>query len=188
MTLNVKVIIGSTRPGRVGPKVATWVRDTAAMNASFNVELLDLVDFNLPLLDEPAHPAMQQYEHQHTKEWSRSIAAGDAFIFVIPEYDFFPSAAVINAVQTLYREWERKPAGVVSYGGISGGLRSSQVFRSLLSCVNIHALPQAVPVPFVSEFIASDAFAPSKQHDAGLEAMLIELDTWGRALRVARQA
>lgn len=183
MPLNLRIIIGSTRPGRVGPTVADWVHSVASTKDGFETKILDLVDFNLPLLDEPAHPAMQQYQHEHTRRWSASVAAADAFIFVVPEYDFFPSAAVINAVQTLYREWGRKPAGVVSYGGVSGGLRSSQILRLLLSNVNVHALPQVVPIPFVSKFILEGKLSANEQMIDGMRSLLGELEISAKALK-----
>lgn len=186
MPLNLRIITGSTRPGRVGPIVSDWVHSLASTRDGFETQILDLVEFNLPLLDEPAHPAMQQYQHEHTRRWSGSVAAADAFIFVVPEYDFFPSAAVINAVQALYREWGRKPAGVVSYGGVSGGLRSSQVLRSLLSNVNAHALPQVVPIPFVSTLIQDGKLSANAQMVDGMNSLLEELEISAKALKVAR--
>lgn len=187
MKLNLRIIIGSTRPGRIGPAVANWVHSAATIKGGFDTKLLDLVDFKLPLLDEPAHPAMQQYQHEHTIKWSGSVAEADAFIFVIPEYDFFPPAAVINAVQTLYREWGRKPAGVVSYGGVSGGLRSSQILRSLLSNVNVHALPQVVPIPFVSQFVQEGKLSANEPMVDGMNSLLEELEISAKALKATRQ-
>ncbi|WP_312948496.1 NAD(P)H-dependent oxidoreductase [Agrobacterium sp.] len=183
----LKIIIGSTRPGRVGPTVAEWVKNTAVSHGKFDVELIDLVDFNLPLLDEPAHPGMQQYQHDHTKKWSQAIASADAYIFVTPEYDYFPPASIVNAIQVLFREWNYKAAGVVSYGGISGGLRSSQMLRSLLSNVNAYGIYHVVPVPFFSQFISDDdKFTPNEQMGDGLNLMLDELAKWTDALKVIR--
>lgn len=187
MLPKLNVIIGSTRPGRVGPSVAKWVQDLAVGTGQFDVELVDLADHNLPLLDEPAHPAMQRYVNDATKRWSASVDSADAYVFVTPEYDYFPPAALVNAVQIVMREWGYKPAGVVSYGGISGGLRSSQVLRQLLGNVNVHALPQAIPIPFVSQFIRDDGvFSPGEQTVEGAKAMLHELHKWTTALQVLR--
>lgn len=187
MQLKLKIIIGSTRPGRVGPTVAKWVEEVATRHAKFDVELLDLADFKLPLLDEAAHPAMQKYEHQHTKDWSKAIGSADAYIFVTPEYDYFTPAALVNAIQVLSREWAYKAAGVVSYGGISGGLRSAQVLRGLLGNVNIHSLPQVVPVPRVSQFIGEDGVLQANDPmDDGLVKQLDELHKWSTALKTLR--
>lgn len=188
MTLKLKIIIGSTRPGRGGPTVAAWVAKAAAAHGGFAVETVDLADVALPLLDEPKHPAMQQYEHDHTKAWSAIAADADAFIFVTPEYNYFPPAALINAIQALSVEWRYKPAGVVSYGGISGGLRSAQELRLLLSNQMMMPLPQVVPAPFYANFIEDGVFAPNEQMDAGMTQLLAEVAKWGGALKPLHSA
>lgn len=132
MSLKLNIIVGSTRPGRVGPAVGQWVEAQAREHGKFEVELVDLASFQLPLLDEASHPAMQQYEHEPTKRWSASVASADAFVFATPEYNYFAPASLVNAVQVLLKEWGYKPAGVVSYGGVSGGLRAAQTLRQLL--------------------------------------------------------
>lgn len=189
MPLKLNVIIGSTRPGRGGPAVAEWVKKAATEHGKFEVELVDLADFNLPLLDEPNHPVQQKYQHEHTKRWSKSVQSADAFVFVSPEYDYFPPASLVNAVQTLVREWAYKPAGVVSYAGISGGLRASQELRLLLTSVNIHPVPQSVPVPFYSQFIGEDGtFSPNEPMAQGLTTMLDEVHKWATALKTLHAA
>lgn len=183
MTLKLNIIIGSTRPGRAGPVIAQWLREVAAEHGKFAVELVDLADYDLPLLDEAAHPATRQYANEPTKRWSASVASADAFLFVTPEYDYFAPAALVNAVQVLLHEWLYKPAGVLSYGGASGGLRSAQVLRQLL---NVHALPQVVPVHSFSQFIDDGVFRPSGQIQEGVCGLLDELHKWARALRRLR--
>lgn len=187
MALKLNIIIGSTRPGRVGPVIAQWVSEAAIEHGVFDVELVDLADFGLPLLDEAAHPMAQQYVNEPTKRWSASVASADAFLFVTPEYDYFAPAALVNAVQALVLEWFYKPAGVVSYGGISGGLRSAQVLRQLLSNVNMHAHPQVVPVPNFPQFIGEDGvFRPNEPMRDGLKGLLDELLKWAEALKTLR--
>lgn len=187
MQLNLKIIIGSTRPGRKGPIVARWVEEAAKATGKFDVALVDLADQNLPFLDEAAHPAMQKYEHEHTKRWSSIIGSADAFIFVTPEYDFFAPATLVNAIQVLSKEWAYKTAGVVSYGGISGGLRSTQVLRGLLGNVNVHALPQSVPLPMFSQLIdENDTLQPTQIITDGANLMLGELAKWAGALKPLR--
>ena len=187
MALKLNIIIGSTRPGRVGPVIAHWISEAAIDHGVFEVELVDLADFGLPLLDEVGHPKTQQYANEPTKRWSASVASADAFLFVTPEYDYFAPAALVNAVQTLLLEWFYKPAGVVSYGGISGGLRSAQVLRQLLSNVNMHAHPQVVPVPNFPQFIGEDGvFRPNESMRDGLNGLLDELHKWAEALKTLR--
>jgi NAD(P)H-dependent FMN reductase len=182
LALKLNIIIGSTRPGRIGPVIAQWLKDTAVEHGKFAVELVDLADFHLPLLDEAAHPATRQYANATTKRWSTSVESADAFLFVTPEYDYFAPAALVNAVQVLLQEWLYKPAGVLSYGGVSGGLRSAQVVRQLLSNVNVHALPQVVPVHSFSQFIDNGVFRPNQQIQDGANGLLDELHKWARAL------
>ncbi len=187
MSLKLTIIIGSTRPGRVGPTVARWVEQAARQHGKFGVELTDLADVSLPLLDEAKHPRFQHYEHEHTKRWSKIVESADAFIFVTPEYDYFAPAALVNAVQTLMREWHYKAAGIVSYGGISGGLRSATSLAQLLGNVNVHALPQVVPVPMFPQFIDNDGiFTPNEQMAAGMTSQLDELYKWAVALKTMR--
>ncbi|MFC5757837.1 NADPH-dependent FMN reductase [Rhizobium sp. GCM10022189] len=186
MTPLLKIIIGSTRPGRIGPVVGKWVKMAVETHGGCRVELVDLADFNLPLLDEPNHPAMQQYKHEHTRTWATTIAEADGYIFVTPEYDYFPPASLVNAVQTLFLEWNYKAAGIVSYGGVSGGLRSCQALRSLLSGVNVHGIYHVVPIPFVSQSINGGRFVPTGQTSDGLNLMLGELLKWTRALKPMR--
>jgi NAD(P)H-dependent FMN reductase len=187
MSLKLNVIIGSTRPGRAGPPLAYWAAEQAKTHGKFEVELVDLADFNLPLLDEPAHPRLQQYQHEHTKRWSASVASADAFLFVAPEYDYFPNAALINALQALSVEWSHKVAGVLSYGGVSGGLRSAQELRQLIGNLNMMAIPHTVPVAFFSKFINEEkVFVPNDQMISGLNGALDELAKWGGALKTIR--
>lgn len=187
MSLKLKIIIGSTRPGRVGPKVAKWVAERAEAHGQYAVEIVDLAEINLPLLDEAGHPRLQAYEHEHTKTWSRIVDDADAFIFVTPEYNFFPPAGLINAIQVLLKEWAYKTAGVVSYGGISGGLRATQELRLLLSNMNVHALPQTVPMPMVAQFIGEDgAINANPQMLDGMTIQLNELAKWAEALKPLR--
>lgn len=186
MALKLKIILGSTRPGRAGPPIGQWLAEAASAHGLFEVELVDLAELGLPLLDEPAHPRLQQYQHEHTKQWSGIVGSADAFLFVTPEYDYFPPAALINAVQVLSREWAGKPAGVLSYGGVSGGLRAAQVLRSLLGNVNVHALPNVVPVPMFAQAIRDGAFHPAEATEAGTRTLLDDLHQWAAALVALR--
>ncbi|WP_109464442.1 NADPH-dependent FMN reductase [Albibacillus kandeliae] len=187
MSLSLKIIIGSTRPGRVGPTVANWVTRAAERHGGFDVELVDLADVGLPFLDEAKHPAQRAYEKEHTKAWSKIVDSADALVFVTPEYDFFPPATLVNALQCLSQEWKYKPAGVVCYGGISGGLRSAQELRQLIGNLGMVALPQVVPVPFVGKAIGPDgAFVPNDPMEEGAELMLKELTKWAIALLAMR--
>ena len=187
MSYKLNIIIGSTRPGRGGAAVGHWLSEFAVGHGKFDVQLVDLADFNLPLLDEASHPVLQEYRHEHTRRWSASVDSADAYVFVTPEYDYFPPASLVNAVQVVMREWSHKPAGVVSYGGVSGGLRASQSLRQLITSVNVHPLPQVVPIPSFQQFIGDDGvFQPSAPISEGAAGMLDELFRWAVALKTMR--
>lgn len=187
MQLKLSIIIGSTRPGRAGPAIATWAYTAVKKMGKFDVRLVDLADFSLPMLDEPAHPALKQYEHAHTKRWSECIELADAFLFVAPEYDYFVPASLVNAIQVLFHEWKYKPAAIVSYGGVSAGLRGAQELRQLLGNLNVMALSQSVPLPFFPKFITEDGvFTPSDLTLSGMETMHTELHKWAAALKPMR--
>src|ERR1043166_8006833 len=118
--LRVGIILGSTRPGRNGEAVARWVYEIAQRRTDAEFELVDLKDFNLPLLDEPVPPSLGQYSKEHTKVWAAKIASFDAFLFVTPEYNHGTSGALKNAIDFLFKEWNNKSAGFVSYGSALG--------------------------------------------------------------------
>jgi NAD(P)H-dependent FMN reductase len=115
---HIQVIVGSTRPGRVGRKVADWFVKQAEVPAGSTIEIIYLADINLPLLDEPISAMMNQYSKDHTKEWSSIISKADGYVFVTPEYNHGTSAALKNAIDYLYSEWGYKPVAFVGYGGM----------------------------------------------------------------------
>ena len=119
--LVLDVIVASTRPARGGLHVAHWFLERAIDHAGFQVELVDLAQVDLPMFDEPRHPKLRHYEHDHTKVWSSIVDPADAFVIVTPEYNHGPPPALVNALAVLSREWAYKPVGFVSYGSVSGG-------------------------------------------------------------------
>src|SRR5437870_5672231 len=118
---SLKIIIASTRPGRKGPFIGSWIFELSTQKKMFDAGVLDLAIINLPFLDEPHHPRLQQYQQEHTKNWSKLINSADAFIIVTPEYNYGYTAPLKNALDFLYHEWSYKPVAFVSYGGIAGG-------------------------------------------------------------------
>jgi len=183
----LQIIVVSTRQGRKGPAVASWFEQQARAHGAFEVELVDLATVALPLFDEPEHPRLRKYQHAHTRAWSETIARGDAYVFVTPEYNFGTPPSLVNALDYLAREWEYKPASFVSYGGISGGLRGVQATKLLLTSLKVVPLVEAVAIPmFTSRLDASGAFTSDEKLDASAKAMLSELARWEQALRVLR--
>lgn len=185
--MKLNVIICSTRPGRVGPKVANWFHGFAVAHGAFEVKLVDLVDFNLPVFDEPKHPRLSDYQHDHTKAWAASVASGDAYAFVTPEYNYFAPPALVNALTYLSKEWAYKPAGLVGYGGASGGLRAIQAVKPLLTSLRVMPLPESVAAPFVGQMIGdSGIFTPTDAISGSAKTMLDELHRWAVALKPMR--
>jgi NAD(P)H-dependent FMN reductase len=179
----LRIIIGSTRPGRVGPAVAAWITGRAIEHGGFDVQVTDLAELNLPFLDEPNHPRLRQYTHQHTKDWSALVDASDAFIFVTPEYNHGFNAAVKNAIDYLHGEWQHKPAGIVSYGGVAAGTRATQMLKQVLTAVKIVPVVEAVNIPFVAQHLDEDRrFKSTELIDASATAMLDELLRWTESL------
>lgn len=187
MSLQLQVIICSTRPGRVGPAVARWFAGYAAEHAKFDATLVDLADFNLPIYDEPNHPAMQKYEKAHTKKWSASVAAADAYVFVTPEYNYGPPPSFINALNFIYKEWNYKPCGFVSYGGVSGGLRAVQLAKQLVTSLKMMPMFEGVPVPMVAKLLDEKReLVPNELIAASAATMLNELHVWAEGLKQMR--
>lgn len=185
--LALHIIIASTRPGRVGLAVANWFNTFAVAQGQFSVRLVDLAQVNLPLLDEPAHPAMRKYQHQHTKEWSALVQSADAYVIVTPEYNYGPPPALVNALNYVYREWNYKPVGFVSYGGISGGLRSVQMTKQIVTTLKMMPMVEAVTIPFVNQHLNdAGAFVPKDFHEKTGRELLEELHKWALALKPMR--
>ena len=130
--MRIAIIIGSTRPGRHGLKVAQWAHDIAATRTSATYELVDLADFELPLFDEPVPPAMGPPTREHTRRWAEKVASFDGYLILTPEYNHGPPAALKNALDFLFKEWNNKAVGFVGYGG-TGAVRSVDILRMICS-------------------------------------------------------
>ena len=181
------ILIASARPGRVGLPLAEWFRGRVETHGAFEVDWADMAEIALPLMDEPNHPRLQRYEHEHTKAWSARVAAADAFAFVLPEYNHGYNAVVKNALDYLHNEWKHKPVGIVSYGGISAGLRGVVTLKPTLSCLQLVAATNAVSISNVAQFIDDDGVfqANDTLQEVSL-AMLDELVALDGALRTLR--
>lgn len=186
--MRLQVITASTRRGRKGHLVAEWFLERARSHAGFEIEPIDLAEVALPLFDEPSHPRLGNYEHEHTKEWSRTVSRADAYVFVTPEYDYGPPASLVNALQHLSREWAYKPVGFVSYGGVSGGTRSVQVTKLTVTALRMVPLVEAVAIPFFSQYIDKETgrFDPGEVQAKAAATMLDALVRWAAALAPMR--
>lgn len=183
----VQVILGSTRSVSAGRSVGRWIETAAQTEPDVAVDIVDLRESPLPFFDEPRHPRSQQYEHEHSKRWSERVQRADAHVFVLPEYNHGYTAPVKNALDHLALEWWDKPAGLVSYGGISGGLRAAQALKPVLISLRFRLIPTSVIIPFIEAQIdpQSAEFRSTAIHDAALGAMWGELrcaaSAWPRA-------
>lgn len=188
MNLKLNIIVASTRPGRKGPLVAEWFAEYAKEKSEFDVDLVDLESFDLPVYDEPNHPMTQKYEHEHTRRWSASVDAADAYVFVTPEYNFGPTPALTNALTYVYKEWGYKPAAFVSYGGVSGGMRGVQAAKQTLTTLKVVPILEAVTIPMFAEMIEDGVFRPKDIHEQSADALLSELHRWASALKPLRRS
>lgn len=188
MKYKLKVIIGSTRPSRKGPIVTDWFLKIVKQHTDFEVELLDLKEIDLPLMDEPNHPRLRQYTKEHTRKWSKAIDEADAYVFVTPEYNYGPPATLKNAMDYLFEEWQEKPVGFVSYGGVSGGTRAVQELKLTITTLGMMPLPQAVNIPFFTQFINEDeVFEANEPLEKSAHVMLEKLQCWTKALKRMRE-
>ncbi|MFF5209150.1 NADPH-dependent FMN reductase [Streptosporangium sp. NPDC000396] len=142
----LKIIVASTRPTRIGRTIGDWAAAHAVSHGGFGVELVDLAEVGLPFLDEPEDATTGRYVHQHTKDWSATIDTADAFVFVMPEYNYGFNAPLKNALDFLCREWRHKPVGFVSYGGLSGGLRAVEMIKPVIVKLGMIPAGNAVTV------------------------------------------
>jgi NAD(P)H-dependent FMN reductase len=182
----LQVIIASTRPGRVGAPVGHWFVERAREHGGFEVELVDLAEVNLPFFDEPRRPRFGDYQHEHTKRWSRLVSRADAFVIVTPEYNYGFSAVLKNALDFLNREWADKPVGFVSYGGVSAGTRAVQMLKQVVAGLRMIPVTDAVAIPFVTQVIVDGEVKANEVMLAAATTMLDELLRMTTAMQLVR--
>ena len=185
----LKIITTTTRRERKGPIIANWIYSVAKNNPQFETELLDLAEIDLPLFDEPYHPRLKKYQNGHTKRWSETIDSADAFIIVLAEYNHSFPAPIKNALDFLNSEWNYKPVGFVSYGGVSAGTRSVDALLNVVTALKMVPLAEAVNIPFYQQFINDDkVLVPNDITAKAANNMLNELDRWSETLKSMRIA
>ena len=190
--LNLKIILGSTRQGRLSDKVGAWIADEAAKRDDVNVELLDLRDYPMPFFDEAETPNYKSkpYTEPNVMKWTAKIKEGDAFVVIAPEYNHGYPAVLKNALDYIGPEWHDKSIGFVSYGSALGA-RSVEQLREV--AVELQMAPirfavhmsYEVPGAVAKGTPASEAFAPFVEKAKG---MLEQLVVWGKALKATRSA
>jgi NAD(P)H-dependent FMN reductase len=183
--LNVGIIIGSTRPGRKAADIGHWIHGIAAQRSDASFEVVDIADFNLPLLDEAYPPSMGKYARPHTTPWAAKIAGFDAFVFVTPEYNHSTSGALKNAIDYLFREWNDKAAGFVGYGAV-GGVRAVEHLRLIMGELKVADVRAQVALTLFTDFENFSVFKPAASQELRVKAMLDDLIPWARALQALR--
>src|SRR5215813_14190742 len=185
--LRIGIIIGSTRPNRNGKAVGKWAYEIARKRSDAEFELIDLKDFNLPLLDEPVPPSLGQYSHEHTKAWAAKIDSFDGFVFVTPEYNHGTSGALKNAIDFLFKEWNNKAAGFISYGS-AGGARAVEHLRLVMGELMVADVRAQVMFSLAHDFESYTAFKnPGPHHEKALNTLLDQVVSWSTALKPVRQ-
>ncbi|WP_031068120.1 NADPH-dependent FMN reductase [Streptomyces sp. NRRL WC-3742] len=183
------IIIASTRPGRIGLPISQWMAEEARSHGGFDeVELIDLAEINLPFFDEPHHPRLRTYIHDHTVKWSELVDGVDAFIMVTPEYNYGISAVLKNAIDYLNAEWAYKAVGFVSYGGVSAGTRAVQMTKQVVSTLRMMPVLDAVSLPFAMNNVDEDGYHPNEIATGAAKAMLDELVKVDEQLRGLRNS
>jgi NAD(P)H-dependent FMN reductase len=182
----IGIILGSTRPGRNGEQVAKWVFDVASQRGDAEYELIDLLDYPLPHLDEPVPPSLGQYQNDHTKEWAEKIASLDGFVMVTPEYNHSTSGVLKNAIDYLFAEWANKAVGFVSYGS-AGGARAVEHLRLIAGELQMADVRQQVVLSLITEFENYSVFKPGDYNLQALQTMLDQVVAWSAALAPLRE-
>lgn len=184
--VKIQIITGSTRPGRNNTQVAEWIYEIAKKRDDIDVELVDIADYNLPILDEPTPPSMGQYTKEHTINWAAKIAEADGYVFVTPEYNHSTSGALKNAIDFLYNEWNNKAAGFVSYGS-AGGTRAVEHLRGIAAETQIATVRAQVMFSLAQDFENYSVLKPNQQHVNSANTLFDQLSEWAGALKTVRQ-
>jgi len=181
----IGVILGSTRPGRNGEQVARWVLEHAQQRTDARYELIDLAEVGLPLLDEAMPPSMGQYANEHTRAWAKTVADYDGFVIVTPEYNHGIPAALKNALDYLYAEWNNKAVGFVGYG-THGAARAVEHLRGVAGELQMADVRAQVSFTLATDFEFYSVLKPGDHHLPVLTLLLDQLTAWSAALAPLR--
>lgn len=184
----IGIIVGSTRPGRFATQPAEWLKELASQRTDAEFELIDIAEANLPLLDEPAPPMMQQYSQEHTKAWSEKISGLDGFIFVTPEYNHSVPAALKNAVDYIYYEWNFKPVAFLSYGSASGGARAVEHWRTIAGEMKMYDIREQIMLHnYWNDLNENGEYQFGEEQTKAAESTLDQLVFWAEKMKPARE-
>ncbi|MDX3098116.1 NAD(P)H-dependent oxidoreductase [Streptomyces sp. ME01-24h] len=183
----IAVVLGSTRPRRLGDGVARWVYETATRRGDAEYELVDIADYDLPLLDEPVPPSLGRYSRPHTLAWAEKIGSFDGYVFVTAEYNHSIPGALKNAIDYLFAEWNNKAAGFVAYGSV-GGIRAVEHLRLVMAELRVATVRAQVALSLFRDFADMSRFQPGPRRVDELAVVLDEVLAWSNALAPLRHA
>jgi NAD(P)H-dependent FMN reductase len=175
--LNIGIILGSTREGRVSPQVGAWVKNVADERKDAKYEIIDIKEFRLPLLGE-------SNDYSNAAAWQKKLSSLDGFIFVVAEYNHSITGALKNALDSARDEWNNKAAGIVSYGSI-GGARAAEHLRTILGELQVADVRSQVLLSLFTDF-ENGNFKPQSLHLANLNTLFEQVNKWSRALKSIR--
>ena len=191
--LDLKIIIGSTRPGRAADRVIPWITSASREHGGFKVDVIDLRDWELPMFGEtlatvvdPRHPV---FSAPAVKRWNEKIAEGDAYLFVTPEYNHSVPAVLKNAIDSVFAtfSFRTKPAAFVAYSdGIGAGIRAIEHLAHIAIEAEMVPLRNAVAIPYVSDAFGADGQPRDQRAVVAAKILLDDLAWWGTALQQAR--
>jgi NAD(P)H-dependent FMN reductase len=184
----IGIVISSTREGRFGEKPALWIHDLAATRGDFDVELIDLRDYPMPFFEEPVSPAYAPPANEVARDWAAKVDSLDGFIFVTAEYNRGPTAVLKNALDYAYREFNRKPAAYVGFGGV-GAARAIEQLRLINVELQMAPTRSAVHIggaDFMGLWRGGKTFDEMPHLSQSAKTMLDELAWWTKALKSAR--
>lgn len=185
---NIKIILGSNRPGRFAEQPGAWLLAQGKKLAGTNFELIDLAEVNLPLLDEPVPALSGTYQNEHSKAWSRRIADADGFVFVTPEYNHGYTPVLKNAIDYLYHEWKHKPVAFLSYGSVAGGARAVDQLRAVVGHLSMYDITEHIILPeYYAHKDASGQYQFTERHEGAARTMLESLVFWADNMAVGRR-
>ncbi|WP_264086286.1 NADPH-dependent FMN reductase [Streptomyces marincola] len=184
--LRLAVLIGSVREGRMGEKVARWVADRAAVHGKWDIDLVDLADHPLPLAVAGAGQPLEEDLQRVKDGLSPRLAGAEAIVVVTPEYNHSYPASLKNVIDWHPTEWAAKPVGLVSYGGMAGGLRAAEHLRQIFA--ELHAVTIREMLSFHNAWGAFDGGEPLPGSEAAAKKFFDQLTWWAEALRAARSA
>ncbi len=189
--LHLKIIIGSTREGRFSEKIVPWLESELQKNESFTYEVLDLRDYDMPFYDQPVSPATVEngeYAHEVVRNWADKIREADAYLVIAPEYNHGYTAVLKNALDSVYAEWNNKPIGFVSYGGVNGA-RAVEQLRQVAIELQMAPIRSALHMKGPWNLLDDDGNLPDgalDEYSKTFQGVIAQLQSWGEALKTVR--